>query len=75
MVRFLVGKDEEICMNCKYYYPHYVRCEEGFQRIMKGHCSYPRMRDWRRDVDSCHHFEQKEGGAEYMALVYEEVDL
>lgn len=75
MVSFLVGKDEEICMNCKYYYPHYIKRDDGYRRIFKGHCSYPRMRDWRRDVDSCHHFEQKEGGAEYMALVYEEADL
>ena len=72
MYSVLIGKDEEICANCKHYYPHYVRSENGFQRLREGHCSYPRMKT--RDIyQSCVHFALSEDEERFVKLNFAEV--
>ena len=48
MYSILIGKDENICANCKHFFPHYVKAEGGFARLREGHCNYPRLKT--RDV-------------------------
>ncbi len=72
MYSILIGKDEKICANCKHYYPHYVRSENGFQRLREGHCSYPRMKT--RDLyQSCANFAPGESEGKFVRLDFEEV--
>lgn len=72
MYSILIGKDEKICANCKHYYPHYVRSENGFQRLREGHCSYPRMKT--RDIfQSCAYFAPGESEGRFVRLDFEEV--
>lgn len=64
--------DEQVCANCRYYYPHYVKYsktrylnmetdgKDMFHMIEYGHCCMPRIKN-RKATDTCSHFEMKEG--------------
>lgn len=71
MYSILIGKDENICANCKHFFPHYVKAENRFVRLREGHCNYPRLKT--RDIYcSCEHFELT-NEEQFVALRFEEV--
>lgn len=71
MYQIVIGANEEICANCKYFHPHYIKSGEKFMRLRDGHCAYRRLKA--RDVfQSCDKFELNEE-EHFTALQFEEV--
>lgn len=71
MYSIVIGKEERICANCKYFHPHYVKMERGFQRLREGHCSYPRMKS-RDFYNSCANFALSDSEERFVAVQFEE---
>ena len=54
---YKIFKEEEVCANCKHFYPHYG--PRGAYVINCGHCCYPRLKH-RKLNNTCEYFEKKE---------------
>lgn len=48
------------CVNCVYYYPHYIRESRSgrYTPIYSGHCVHPRMKP-RKAYDTCENFKNR----------------
>ncbi|MDO4270963.1 MAG: hypothetical protein Q4C72_08595 [Eubacteriales bacterium] len=50
---------EMICLNCKYFQQHYVRCGGEFAKAGCGHCTERRVKTRLPYSKACDKFEQK----------------
>ena len=60
-------KGDRVCVNCRYFYQHYVRIGMGFGECNAGHCyyrgKYAHSKCRKPGDDACEKFETQEGGS------------
>ena len=52
------GSCGAVCLNCKWFYQHYLPCGDGFTETHTGHCAKPRVKQ-RTLFDTCGYFEPR----------------
>lgn len=56
---WIISKAEEVCANCKHFFPHYTAVHGHRSPVNCGHCAYPRIKH-RKPAQSCEHFAHKD---------------
>lgn len=46
---------ERICLNCRYFWRHYVRDGKTYIAIAEGHCVFPRCKIRKVETPACAH--------------------
>ncbi|MCI8497575.1 MAG: hypothetical protein HFE85_04925 [Clostridiales bacterium] len=48
--------EKETCKTCKHFVQHYIRRQNRYEELERGHCKHPRLKDRQTNTPACQHY-------------------